>query len=307
MSRTLASKLSSLVASAAAAFALIAAPSVIDVPEAKADVCPAVVVVAARGSGQNNQAQTWYSNQAAYASNGWEGETVRAMLRTVESRYQATHGGASVMKDVYVLGLSPQDYPATFPEYEIPSIPQPTSALQALGTAVTWAQPVWSMGISAANQFAYSVQTGRSGVMNAINGYEGASGCHPQYILTGYSQGAMILAEHEKELAARNQLAGVLYMGNPMTAKNDPFTVGNITGEGGILGWMPTNTVGSRATNNRINYCLPRDGVCDLSRGTLEASRFNGGDHGRYFMWGSQWDAQVADAVGSWVDQVRYR
>lgn len=291
--------------------ALAVAAGIVAVPAtAQAqDHCPAVVVVAARGSGQNNQVYpTWYSNQARSASNGWEGETIRAMLHTVEARYRATHGGASVMKDVHVLGLTPDFYPATFPDYYVPNVERPSTLQQVFGIVSTWAGPVINMATSAANQFTYSVQTGRKGVRNAIDHYEATSGCRPQYILTGFSQGAMVLAEHEKELAKRGQLAGVVYLGNPMTARNDPFTVGNTTGIGGPLGWTGNSTVGSRATNNRINYCLPLDGVCDMSSETLQAARVNaGGSHGRYFLWWSQWDNQVADAVGQWVDQVRYR
>lgn len=303
------SRFSRALSAVAAACALVVGLVAPAAPQAQAQQqCPAVVVVAARGSGQNSQVwPTWYSNQARWASNGWEGETIRAMLHTVEARYRATHGGASVMKDVYVLGLDPRDYPATFPDYYVPDVAQPSNAQQIVGLVATWARPMFSMALSAANQFHYSVQTGRRGVMNAINGYEANSGCRPSYILAGFSQGAMVLAEHEKELAKRGQLAGAVYMGNPMTAKNDPFTVGNTTGAGGPLGWTPNNTIGSRGTNNRVNYCLPRDGVCDTSVSTLQASRGNGGDHGRYFIWWSQWDAQVADAVGSWVDQIRYR
>ena len=299
-------KFGSLAASAAAALALIAAPATLNVPEAKADVCPAVVVVAARGSGQNSQIYpTWYSAGAPYASNGWEGETIRAMLRTVESRYQATHGGASVMNSVYVLGLTPQDYPATYPAYTVPDVGLPQGIGDVIAILAQYASPVLNTAISAANQFNYSMQTGRKGVMNAINGYERASGCRPKYILTGFSQGAMVLAEHEKELAARGQLAGAVYMGNPMTRKGDPTTVGNTATEGGPLGWTPLNTVPAAGTPNRINYCLPQDGVCDTSVGTLMASRGNGGNHGRYFQWWSQWDNQVADAVGRWIDQAR--
>ncbi|APT92081.1 hypothetical protein CPHO_03320 [Corynebacterium phocae] len=290
--------------------AVAATVTTLAVPAAQAQTCPAVVVVAARGSGQNGHIYpTRYSGQEPFASNGWEGETIRAMLHTVESRYRATHGGQSVMRDVYVLGLSPQDYPATYPEYTVPNVAVPQSLPEVISIAQQWTIPVINTGIRVAQEFFASVGTGRSGVMRAIDGYERASGCRPQYILTGFSQGAMILAEHERDLAARGQLAGVVYMGSPNTAAGDPFTVGNTTGWGGILGWWPfNNTVASRATVNRVNYCLPLDGVCDISRENLEAARAaGGGNHGRYFLWGSQWDAHVADQVGRWVDQVRFR
>ena len=117
----------------------------------------------------------------------------------------------------------------------------------------------------------------------------------------------MILLEHERELARRGQLAGVVYFGNPNTARGDWSTVGvRGGGAGGILGVLPFNTKTAAATRNRVNYCLPLDAVCDLSRQTLEASRPTGGNHARYFRWHSRWDNQVSDSFGRFVDQVRY-
>lgn len=308
--RTLRTRLAVIATSFAAAVGIVAVPQALNPAEADAQTrCPAVVVLAARGSGQNTQVYpTWYSNQAAWASNGWEGETIRAFLRTAESRYAATHNGASLMKDVHVLGLSPNYYPATFPEYEVPNIAQPNTLGAVLSIAATYGAPVINTAISAATQFVYSVNAGRGGVMDAVNDYERASGCRPSYIPVGFSQGAMILAEHERELARRGQLAGVIYMGNPMTAPRDRHTVGVPGGgAGGILGLFPNNTRDGAATGNRVNYCLPLDGVCDLSVATLEGSRANGGNHGRYFLRHSRWDNQVADSFGRFVDQVRYR
>ena len=270
--------------------------------------CPAVAVIAARGSGQNSQIYpTRDSGGAAWTSNGWEAETIRAFLQHAERRYTATHGGNSLMKDVEVIGLEPRYYPATFPEYDVPEVAVPSTLLQALGLAIQWANPMFMMARRASNQFLDSVKIGRGGVMQMINDYQGATGCRPKYILSGYSQGAMILLEHERELARRGQLAGVVYFGNPNTAPGDWSTVGvRGGGAGGILGVLPFNTKTAAATRNRVNYCLPLDAVCDLSVQTLEASRATGGNHARYFRWSSRWDNQVSDAFGRFVDQVRY-
>lgn len=279
------------------------------VKEAEAQTrCPAVAVIAARGSGQNTQIYpTRYSGAAPWTSNGWEAETIRAFLQHAERRYAATHGGNSLMKDVEVIGLEPRYYPATFPEYDVPEVAVPSTLLQALGLAVQWASPVFMTARRAANQFMDSVKIGRGGVMQMVNDYERATGCHPKYILSGYSQGAMILLEHERELARRGQLAGVVYFGNPNTAAGDWSTVGVPGGgAGGMLGMLPFNTKTAAATRNRVNYCLPLDAVCDLSVQTLQASRPTGGNHARYFRWSSRWDNQVSDAFGRFVDQVRY-
>lgn len=279
-------------------------------PEADAQTrCPAVAVIAARGSGQNTQIyRTKYSWAAPWTSNGWEGETIRAFLQHAERRYAATHGGNSLMKDVEVIGLEPRYYPATFPEYDVPSVAVPSTILQALALALQYANPVWMMARRVATEFVDSVQIGRTGVMQMVNDYEHRSGCRPKYILSGYSQGAMILLEHERELARRGQLAGVVYFGNPNTAAGDWSTVGvPAGGAGGMLGFLPFNTKTAGATPNRVNYCLPQDSVCDLSIQTLQASQPTGGNHARYFRWPSRWDNQVSDAFGRFVDQVRYR
>ena len=217
--------------------------------------CPAVAVIAARGSGQNTQIYpTRYSGGAAWTSNGWEAETIRAFLQHAERRYTATHGGNSLMKDVEVIGLEPRYYPATFPEYDVPEVAVPSTLLQALGLAIQWANPMFMMARRASNQFLDSVKIGRGGVMQMINDYQGATGCRPKYILSGYSQGAMILLEHERELARRGQLAGVVYFGNPNTAPGDWSTVGvRGGGAGGILGALPFNTKTAAATRNRVN------------------------------------------------------
>lgn len=299
------SRLASTAAAAVVAAAAVFIPQTVSAPAAQADEqCPAVVFVAARGSGQNDKIYpTQYSNQGGRASNGWEAESIRMMLQNTEARYQATHGGNSVMKDVYVLGLEPKYYPATNPEYTVPNVALPTTAAQVLGLVLQYAQPTIGTAVSAVDQFSHSVETGRRGVMSAINDYEAGTGCHPQYILSGFSQGAMVIANHEAELALRGQLAGVVTFGDPLTRRNDPSVVGNTQGAGGPLGFMPY----PRATANRVNYCLPADGVCDLSVNNLYSAAPSGGSHSHYFFRAYPWDNQVYDAIGRFVDGVRFR
>lgn len=211
------------------------------------------------------------------------------------------------MKDVHVLGLSPALYPAASPEYSVPDVSMPHTVMQALRIVSILAHPALDTATSAAHQFRWSVETGRVGVMAGIDGYERSTGCRPQYILTGFSQGAMVIAEHERELSRRGQLAGVVYLGNPMTHHSDRSTIGVANGgAGGMLGFLPHNSVSVAATPNRINYCLPLDAVCDLSVQTLQASEATGGNHGRYFLLPSHWDNHVYDSLGRWVDSVRY-
>lgn len=307
MTRTLPTFFACAAAIAAAVVATIS-PVAPFVMEASAqDRCPAVAVVAARGSGQNFQVVPTRYAAGAPVSNGWEGETIRALLRTAEGRYAATHGGTSLMKDVDVIGLDPSYYPATYPAIPNPDIAVPDGLLPQARLVAALAIPAANVALGAANQFTESVSVGRDGVMRGIDDYQNRTGCAPQYVLMGYSQGAMVVAEHERELARRGQLAGVIYLGNPMTRAGDWSTVGVPGGgAGGMIGWSPINSVSVAATNNRVNYCLPQDGVCDTSAQTLRESSGNGGNHGRYFLAPSPWDDQVVDSFGSWVDQVRY-
>lgn len=276
--------------------------------QAEARSCPAVAVIAARGSGQPAVSRTSYA-ASPWVSNGWEGEHIRAFLRKSESRYRATHGGRSMMNSVEVIGLSPQYYPAYMPEYKGPIPHLPQTLAQVLNIVMRFALPALQLGRQAARDFLGSVDTGRRGVIRQIDDYQRATGCRPQYVFVGFSQGAMVLQDAEREIAQRRQLAGAVYLGNPMTAPGDPATVGVPGGgAGGLIGWLPENSKTTAATPHRVNYCLPLDGVCDASIQTAQASQAaGGGNHGRYFIWPSRWDNLVSDRFGSWVDRVRYR
>lgn len=291
------------------AFVLAVTATVVPVApkRAEARACPAVAVIAARGSGQPNSGRTSYA-QSPWVSNGWEGDHIRAFLRTSESRYRATHNGKSVMNSVEVLGLGPEYYPAFAPEYRgtVPALPR--TLAQTLNLVGIYALPLLNMGVQAARDFLGSLGTGRAGVIRQIDNYQRATGCRPQYVVVGFSQGAMVMQDAEREIARRGQLAGAVYLGNPMTAPGDPATIGVAGGgAGGLVGWAPLNSKTAAATRNRANYCLPLDGVCDASLATLRASEASGGSHGRYFIFPSQWDNVVADRFGKWVDAVRYR
>lgn len=131
------------------------------------------------------------------------------------------HNGASLMNDVEVIGLEPRYYPAASPVFDTPEVAVPATLAQAVGLAAQHAVPVLQTARDVGGQFRDSVNAGRVGVMQAINDDEASSGCHPEYMLTGYSQSAKVLLEHERELARRGQLAGVISLGNPNTAAGD--------------------------------------------------------------------------------------
>ena len=272
--------------------------------------CPAVAVIAARGSGQNEHiVPTRYSEQAPWVSNGWEAETIRAFLQHAEQRYRSTHDGSSLMADVEVLGLEPGYYPAARPSSSLPAVAAPATAIEGVRLLLTYFVPVLQMLPRAGAEFADSLRVGRAGVTQQIDDYEAATGCQPGYVLVGYSQGAMILLEHERTLARRGQLAGVIYLGNPNTAPGDPSTVGVAGGgAGGMMGRMPVNSKTAAATPDRVNYCLPLDLFCDFSGQSVQVAAGAGaGNHGLYYLAAFEWDDQVSDSFGRFVDQVRYQ
>ena len=309
MSHSLSMPRRRLLAFAVACFMAVTATLLPVAPKhAQARSCPAVAVIAARGSGQPAVSRTHYAGNAPWVSNGWEGEHIRAFMHTSEQRYRATHNGRSLMNSVEVIGMEPRYYPAFAPEFPSPVPALPHTLAQALNLVGQYALPMLGAGAEAARQFLASVDSGRLGIIRQVDDYQRATGCRPQYVLVGFSQGAIVAASAEKELARRKQLAGVVYLGNPMTAPGDPSTIGVPGGgAGGLTGWLPVNSKTVAATPHRVNYCLPLDGICDASIQTAQASQAaGGGNHGRYFVAPSKWDNEVSDRFGFWVDRVRF-
>ncbi|WP_018296407.1 cutinase family protein [Corynebacterium lubricantis] len=268
--------------------------------------CADVAVVAARGSGQNTHiTPTQYSATDSRMSNGWEAEHIREFLHMSEARYQETHNGASLMHGVDVIGIDDTYYQAGPQESETPNLESEESIMEELARIVGPGPSVIDDLPSLAKSLISSAVQGHDGVMKHIDDYESATGCTPSYVLVGYSQGAAILQGHERELAQRGQLAGVLYFGNPMTSFLDPAVIGVENGAGGFLGNTPWNSLTTAATDQRINFCLPIDIVCDTSIQILVASASTPGVHENYFTEESQWDDHIADSFGQWVDAVR--
>lgn len=78
----------------------------------------------------------------------------------------------------------------------------------------------------------------RSGIANApgfVADFEHRTGCQPDYILFGYSQGSIVLSHLEQHLHEKGQLRGVVYLGNPQLGAGDPSTVGNPRVGNGLL------------------------------------------------------------------------
>lgn len=248
--------------------------------------CPSVVALAARGSEQNWQIRpARYSGQTAWTSNGFEERTIRTFFGRLERDHLA-RTGESIMKDVYVLGLTSAEYPAALP---------------------------LSSGGSTAVEFGQSLSSGRAHVFDAIDHLEAQSGCHPMYLLVGYSQGAMVLDGMEQEFIRRGRFLGSLLIANPELRPDDPTVIGHRPIAGGLASAVTTPRA---ATANMINYCLPGDLVCDgapeqlpTAGSSVLAAQLDTGDirsgriHLQYFVQEKPWDAEIFVEVAGWISQ----
>lgn len=246
--------------------------------------CPAVTVIAARGSEQNSQFRpARYSEEAPWTSNGFEERNIRYLFGRMEQEH-VRETGVSLMKDVYVMGLSHIDYPA--------------------------AMPLSSEG-STAIEFGSSLITGRESVMEAIDRFEMETGCRSQYLLVGYSQGVLVVDGQEPELIDRDQYVGTLLVANPALRADDPTIIGHRSAAGGLISSVDEPVLDHP---NKINYCLPGDVVCDrageqfstsgssLAGAYLSTGESRGGRaHLQYFVTPHTWDEEVMSTVAGWI------
>lgn len=205
--------------------------------------CPDVTLVVARGSEQNDQVvPQLYSDQAIRMSNGYEGMNFRNMLHHTEQRYQE-QTGKSLFANVDVLPVNGNTYPASM---DVPTISDPGEELSFIETikrvfGVLMKTPLHVLISDAVTGFLGGLKKARVSTPEYLANYEHQIGCTPQYILMGYSQGALVLAHSEKYLADRGQLKGVFYMGNPLMGTNSvrlltTTRIGHRGNEAGLLG-----------------------------------------------------------------------
>ncbi|MFP7364287.1 PE-PPE domain-containing protein [Corynebacterium callunae] len=247
--------------------------------------CPAVVAIAARGSEQNSKIRpTRYHPESPWTSNGFEAENIRAFFARLE-QYHLETTGTSIMKNVYVLGLEDEGYPASMP------LDRPGST---------------------ALEFSKSLSSGRASVISTIDQFESETGCRSQYLLVGYSQGSLVIEGQEAELTKRGQFVGSLYIANPALQPGDPSVVGHQPIRGGLI----SSSNATPENEKRINYCLPQDLVCDRAinnfvetGSSMAQSLFNTGialdswEHLKYFIQEKPWDEEVFVKVGSWISE----
>lgn len=249
--------------------------------------CPDTAVLAARGSEQNNGlVPRRYAPESPWVSNGFEARHISQFLDYAQARHRE-QTGESLLANVPVIALDDSVYPAALP---VPA----DLAEHHLPDVVDYAL----------SEFLASLGAGIRYTSDFVNDWEAATGCTPDYILIGYSQGALVLNSQEERLAEEGRLRGALYLGNPLLQEEDPSIVGNHETAGGVLKSIPADWHQTAWEAPRMNYCLDGDLICDTSDKAAGISRSTPGtDHVSYFNGPnfSEADAHVADTFAGWV------
>lgn len=267
------------------AVALSAAP--VSAQESNSGECPAVVALVARGSEQNEVfTPTRYSEDTLWQSNGYEERTLSALFTGLE-QYWLDETGESLLEDVLVLGLEPGSYPAAFPLGE------------KFGSFLDLND---------------SLNSGRQGVVQTADDFEAATGCSPDYLLVGYSQGSLVMAGQEAEFLDRGNYVGTVLVANPGQRPGDPTVIGHQAELGGLTSALtrPEDTV------RTISYCIDGDIVCDLHPNqflravqvpeVIEMSRDDMKvmqPHSHYFIVPRDSDTVLYEQIAHWIIEAR--
>ncbi|AWT26655.1 MULTISPECIES: hypothetical protein [Corynebacterium] len=192
---------SSLIVSVPAASAGV--PSGAGTPGNRGGSCPATVIVAARGSEETSTTPARYEG-TDLPSNGWEGDTIRRFISYLATAHpEAVSGGR-----VAAAGVDADHYPARLP------VPRELAEFNA----VTIAQDV--------ALFVDSVVKGVPGGLEQVKSWEEESGCRPDYVTVGYSQGVLPVMAVQQWASDRGRLRGVISVGSPFGG--EPGTVGTV-------------------------------------------------------------------------------
>ena len=273
-----------------------------------AGACPEVAVIAARGSEQNEDLQPRrYAEGSPWVSNGYEAKNISQFLDLAERRHLA-RTGQSLLFDVPVIALDDTVYPAalSIPSIGVDEENLPLDVVLNRVNQVLGETPLPDLVNGAARSFLESVRTGVTRAGGYVTGWEEATGCRPDYILVGYSQGALVLNAQEARLASQGRLRGVVYLGNPLLAAGDPSIVGNAVTAGGMLKAVPRTWRQTAWDIPRVNYCLHGDLICDISVESVDKVIIRpAGEmtHIRYFddPAYAETDALVADTFAGWI------
>ncbi|WP_301526495.1 cutinase family protein [Corynebacterium sp.] len=250
--------------------------------------CPDTVVLAARGSDQNEEYGEYFGPQLysehAEPSNGYEGPNFTALFHQVEQRYPGT------MDRVYVLALDEKAYPANMDLPPLAEEGENIGLIELVQRAVGIVQqyPIHEMIHSVAFGFIDSVRSGMDNAPKVVENYEATTGCNPNYVVAGFSQGALVTTSVEKYLANTGRLEGAVTIGNPL--HKYPWAMERAA--------LPEG--------KRVDYCLNGDFVCDFSlEATSDALSTKAERHASYFLnEPTAQDVRVIDAVAGLLNSV---
>ena len=250
--------------------------------------CPDTVVLAARGSDQNEDYGEYFGPQSyseySEPSNGYEGPNFTALFHQVEQRHPGT------MDDVYVLALDDKAYPANMDLPPLAEEGENIGPIELVQRAVGIVQqyPIHEMLHSVTFGFIESLRTGMSNAPNVVEEYEATTGCSPRYVVAGYSQGALVTTGVEKYLANTGRLEGAVTIGNPL--HKYPWAMERAE--------LPQG--------KRVDYCLNGDFVCDFSlEAASDALSTKAEVHASYFLnEPTTQDIEVIDAVAGLLNSI---
>lgn len=251
--------------------------------------CPDTVVLAARGSDQNEEFGEYFGPQlySKYAepSNGFEGHNFTALFHQVEHRHPGT------MDSVYVLALDDDAYPAAMGLPPLAEEGENIGPIEMVQRAVGIAQenPIHEMLHSVAHGFVKSVRSGMSNAPKVVANYEATTGCNPRFVVAGYSQGALVTTSVEKYLANTGRLEGAVTIGNPLHK----------------YPWVMERA--ALPEGKRVDYCLRGDFVCDFSlEAASDALSTKAERHASYFLnEPTARDIRVIDAVAELLNTAK--
>ncbi|MCQ9342864.1 PE-PPE domain-containing protein [Corynebacterium kozikiae] len=238
--------------------------------------CAPLVVVASRGSNQNKPEQLGTDNLSP---------NLRGFLNSLNAALAAhPDADARALAPLPVIALPPSEYPAEipFPEYlEHVSLSGSSEArvdLREKGPRGVVREVVQG--------FNTSMDMGITHTKAAIEAFERDTGCTPNYLLAGYSQGILVNNAVEPWLYER-----VTARGNTVTAMTlvDPFQpVSGILAETATLpnlhGYLPIPLYLPDQRVSHLRLCFAGDYVCQLGFSGLllvDLGRIN--IHAHYF------------------------